>query len=209
MVNFNWPYSAKSISEFWRRWHISLGNWMREYLYIPLGGNRVSKWRLYFNLWLVFLLSGLWHGAAWGFIIWGAYHGAFLIMERVFLKKWLDKLGKVAFIYTFLVVMVGWVFFRTEHLAPALNFLKTMFSWHPDDEYWRPDIEYIFTVALAFFFSFFTITKPGERIQKKIFFSNHNLKQHFAMVFAGLILCILCAGRITQSSFNPFIYFRF
>ena len=130
-------------------------------------------------------------------------------MERVFLNKWLDKLKSISFVYTFMVVMVGWVFFRTEHLAPALNFLKAMFSWHPNDEYWRPDTEYLFTLALAFFFSFFTITKWGERIQQKVFYNDHNLKQHFVMVFAGLILCLLCAGRITQSSFNPFIYFRF
>ena len=118
--NFNNPYTAVSITDFWRRWHITLGAWMRNYLYIPLGGNRVnSKLRLYFNLWLVFLLSGLWHGAAWGFIIWGAYHGFFLVMERLFLGKWLARLGKAAFIYTFGVVMVGWVFFRLEYFHYA------------------------------------------------------------------------------------------
>src|SRR5690606_26410370 len=86
--NFNHPYTSNSITEFWRRWHISLGNWMREYLYIPLGGNRVnSRRRLYFNLWLVFLASGLWHGASWTFVLWGAYHGLFLVLEKLFLLK--------------------------------------------------------------------------------------------------------------------------
>jgi alginate O-acetyltransferase complex protein AlgI len=208
--NFNNPYTAVSITDFWRRWHISLGNWMREYLYIPLGGNRVEKkWRLYFNLWLVFLLSGLWHGAAWGFIIWGAYHGFFLIVERIFLQKWLARLGKGAFIYTFLVVMTGWVFFRTEQFEPAINFIGRMFSWHPDNELWHPDKEYFTILVLAVFFSFFTITKWGEQVQQKIFYNNYSLRLHFVMAFAGLVLCIICAGRITQSTFNPFIYFRF
>ena len=131
--NFNNPYTAVSITDFWRKWHITLGNWMRTYLYIPLGGNRVnSKLRLLFNLWIVFLASGLWHGAAWGYVIWGAYHGLFLVTERIFLGKWLAKLGKVTFIYTFIIVLIGWVFFRTEHLDIALNFLHHMFSWYPD-----------------------------------------------------------------------------
>jgi alginate O-acetyltransferase complex protein AlgI len=92
--NFNNPYTSLSITEFWRRWHITLGSWMRNYLYIPLGGNKVdSRMRLYFNLWLVFLASGLWHGAAWGFIIWGAYHGSFLVIERVFISRLLRRMG--------------------------------------------------------------------------------------------------------------------
>ena len=208
--NFNNPYTSVSITDFWRRWHITLGNWMRNYLYIPLGGNRVkSKLRLYFNLWLVFLASGLWHGAAWGFVIWGAYHGFFLVIERIFLGKWLARIGKAAVIYTFPVVMIGWVFFRMEHFEPAINFIGRMFSWHADNELWRPDKEYLSMLIIAMFFSFFTISKWGERLQEKIFYNDYGLRLHFAMVFAGLILCIICAGRITQSTFNPFIYFRF
>lgn len=208
--NFNNPYTASSITDFWRRWHITLGAWMRNYLYIPLGGNRVnSKWRLYFNLWLVFLLSGLWHGAAWGFIIWGAYHGFFLIMERLFLNKWLTKLGKVSFIYTFLVVLIGWVLFRIEYFHPSLGYFHSMFTWQPGKEIEHLSRENIIILAIAFLFSFFTLSRWGERIQQKIFFKDYSLKLHFIMAFVTLLLCIICAGRITVSTFNPFIYFRF
>jgi alginate O-acetyltransferase complex protein AlgI len=208
--NFNNPYTAVSITDFWRKWHITLGNWMRNYLYIPLGGNRVkSKSRLYFNLWLVFLASGLWHGAAWGFIIWGAYHGFFLVMERVFLGKWLAKLGRWAFLYTFFVVMVGWVFFKIEYFHASLGYLRRMFTWHTSTNVWRPDKEYITFLLIAAFFSFFTIPRLGQRIQQKVFYSDYPLRMHYAMMFICLVLCIISAGRITVSTFNPFIYFRF
>ncbi len=208
--NFNNPYTAVSITDFWRKWHMTLGNWMRNYLYIPLGGNRVkSKGRLYFNLWLVFLASGLWHGAAWGFVIWGAYHGFFLVIERIFLGKWLAKMGKSAVIYTLPVVMIGWVFFKTEHLHASLGYIHRMLSWHSDSDAWVPDTEYFTFLAIAAFFSFFTIPELGKKIQEKVFYEDHSLKMHIAMVVVALLLCFLSAGRITVSSFNPFIYFRF
>jgi alginate O-acetyltransferase complex protein AlgI len=208
--NFNNPYTAVSITDFWRRWHITLGNWMRNYLYIPLGGNKVkSKLRLYFNLWFVFLASGFWHGAAWGFIVWGIYHGLFLVLERLFLGKWLARLGKAAFIYTFGVVLVGWVFFRIEYFHASLDYLKRMFTWQPGNVHWEPDAEYYTTLVLAVFFSFFTLTKLGERIQQKVFYTDYPMKRHYAMALAAITLCILCASRITTSNFNPFIYFRF
>jgi alginate O-acetyltransferase complex protein AlgI len=209
--NFNNPYTALSITNFWRKWHITLGSWMRNYLYIPLGGNKVdNKWKLYFNLWLVFLASGLWHGAAWGFIIWGAFHGFFLIMERIFLNKLLLKLGKIAAVYTFIVVLIGWVFFRAEHLTPALEYLHRMFSWHSSgNTLWHPNTEYVAILYVAILFSFFTLSKYGETIQQKIFHSDYTLRRHYLMFVATIILCLVCAGRITVSTFNPFIYFRF
>ena len=208
--NFNNPYTSVSITDFWRRWHMTLGSWMRNYLYIPLGGNKVnSRWRLYLNLWLVFLASGLWHGAAWGFVIWGAYHGFFLVIERIFLGKWLEKLGKWAFLYTFPVVVIGWVFFKSEHLHASLDYLQRMFSWHAGTLNWKPDTEYYSLLIIAAFFSFFTIPELGKKIQQKIFYKDYSLQMHFAMVFVGLLLCIISAGRITVSTFNPFIYFRF
>ncbi len=207
--NFNNPYTATSITDFWRRWHITLGAWMRNYLYIPLGGNRVkSKWRLYFNLWLVFLLSGLWHGAAWGFIIWGAYHGFFLVLERVFLLKWLAKIGKASCIYSFFVVMIGWVAFRIEYLKPSLSFLHRMFSWRVVSN-WKPDAQYWFVLFIAAFFSFFTLTGIGKYLQEKIYFASYSLRRHYIVTFVLLLLCFIAVGRITASSYNPFIYFRF
>lgn len=208
--NFNNPYTALSITDFWRRWHISLGTWMRNYLYIPLGGNQVSSQsRLYLNLWLVFLASGIWHGAAWGFVFWGAYHGLFLVLERSFLSSWLRKLGKFSVLYTFIVVLIGWVFFRLEHLQPALQYLGRMFSWHSGGSGWYADTEFIWITLLAVVFSFFTLSAAGQRLQDRIFMQEYTLRRHYLMTFATLLLCIICAGRIATATFNPFIYFRF
>lgn len=208
--NFNNPYTAISVTDFWRRWHMTLGSWMRNYLYIPLGGNRVQgRLRLYFNLWLVFLASGLWHGAAWGFVAWGAYHGMFLVLERMFLGRWLQRLGRFAVLYTFPVVLIGWVFFRIEYLHPSLSYLARMFSWHAGSNAWQPDKEYLVFLALACLFSFFTVSNLGARIQERVFYRPYSTRMHFAMMAAGLALLIISAGRITVSTFNPFIYFRF
>ena len=208
--NFNNPYSAASITDFWRKWHITLGSWMRNYLYIPLGGNKVkSKARLFFNLWFVFLASGLWHGAAWGFVFWGAYHGFFLVLERLFLGKWLANLGKWACLYTFPVVMIGWVFFRMEYFHAGLDYCKRMFTWHTGNSEWKPGKEYLFVLATAFLFSFFTLTNAGTKIQQAVFHRPYSIRLHYIMTFIGLTVFIISAGRITTSTFNPFIYFRF
>ncbi len=207
--NFNSPYTATSITDFWRRWHISLGNWMRNYLYIPLGGNRGKQWRVYLNLALVFLASGLWHGAAWGFVIWGAYHGSFLIIERLFLLRWLARIGKAACIYTFVVVLSGWVFFRLVQFKPSIAYLKTMFIWQQGTYNWHPANDLYFTLATAAFFSFFTLSAVGRSIQEKVFFNNYTVRRHYLVAPVAIILIILAAARITSASFNPFIYFRF
>ncbi|HML83883.1 MAG TPA: MBOAT family O-acyltransferase, partial [Bacteroidales bacterium] len=126
--NFNSPYVSSSITEYWRRWHISLGSWMKNYLYIPLGGNRVSNYRHYLNLWLVFLASGFWHGASWNFIIWGAWHGLFLVIERAFLLSWYQRAGRfVGTFFTFFFIFVGWVLFRTETLSEAIILYERLF----------------------------------------------------------------------------------
>ena len=210
--NFNSPYISQNISEFWRRWHMTLGNWMKDYLYIPLGGNRVkTKFRLYFNLWLVFLISGFWHGAAWNFIIWGAFHGFFLILDRLFLIKILKKIGKYpSIIFTFFVTIVGWVLFRAENFSQIQFYLHKMFTFNNitteiyfDKEFWT-----IFIIAI--FFSFFTLSKLGKKIEQKIFLvKEYNLTGLLSMGGITLILLILSVSSITASGFNPFIYFRF
>ncbi|MGD0464208.1 MAG: MBOAT family O-acyltransferase [Tepidisphaeraceae bacterium] len=124
--NFNYPYIASSITDFWHRWHMTLSSWFRDYLYIPLGGNRVPKWRVYLNLLIVFFLCGLWHGAMWTFVVWGLFHGAFLIIERVGLRKWLERRPILQHVYVLLVVMVGWVFFRSNTFTGASEFLMRM-----------------------------------------------------------------------------------
>ncbi len=127
--NFDNPYTSKSITEFWRRWHITLGAFMKFYLYIPLGGSKVkTNRRLYFNLWFVFLVSGLWHGASWNFVIWGAFHGFFLVIERLFLSKVLKRAGSViSLVYTFFITIMGWVIFRIEDYKSAFVFYKKLF----------------------------------------------------------------------------------
>ena len=126
--NFRYPYCAGSITEFWRRWHISLSSWFRDYLYIPLGGNRKGKARTYLNLAIVFFATGLWHGATTAFIAWGALHGFFIIVERIGFKKILDKIGFLRYVYTGLVVLFGWVIFRVANLQPALQYIRRMLT---------------------------------------------------------------------------------
>jgi len=210
LENFNSPYVSQSISEFWRRWHISLGNWMRNYLYIPLGGNRVkSKRRLYFNLWIVFLASGFWHGASWSFVIWGAYHGLFLVLERSFLLKVYQRIGKFfSTVITFFVVVIGWVFFRVEKVADAFAYLKKMFSFDFSKSI-TLDSEFCLFFALAIFFSFFAAFNRGQKIQDMFYVNTYSLKKHFAVVTVAVVLFMLSVSSITSSGFNPFIYFRF
>lgn len=208
--NFNSPYVSQSITEFWRRWHMTLGAWMRNYLYIPLGGNRVSsKTRLYFNLWFVFLASGLWHGASWSFVLWGAYHGLFLVLERGFLLKFYKIIGKLPSTFiTFFLVVIGWVFFRIEDINQAFLFLQQMFSF----KYTIPlnlSSEFVFFFALAAFFSFFSFSALGQKIQDSVFFGQYTLQRHYSFTFITIVLLILAISSISTLGFNPFIYFRF
>ena len=152
MENFNYPYISQSIQEFWRRWHISLSTWFRDYLYIPLGGNRGSEGRTYLNLVLVFLLCGFWHGASWNFIVWGGYYGLFLVLERLGLARALQESWRpVRHLYACLVVMIGWVFFRAEDLPQAVRYLKTMFSFtfHNIEYFYMTFIGWQVLLALA------------------------------------------------------------
>jgi alginate O-acetyltransferase complex protein AlgI len=209
--NFDNPYTSKSISEFWRRWHMTLGGWMKEYLYIPLGGNKVdSRWRLYFNLWVVFLISGLWHGASWNFVIWGAFHGIFLVLDRLFLLKFLERIGPVfSNIFTFLVVVLGWVFFRMETFSDALTVIRTMvtFDFVPFGIY--DNREFLLVLSLAVLFAFFAAFRKGKRIQDLVYYTVYSPRTSLAVTFLSVVLFILCVGRITSSGFNPFIYYRF
>jgi alginate O-acetyltransferase complex protein AlgI len=208
--NFNNPYVSQSITEFWRRWHISLGAWMRNYLYIPLGGNRVAtKRRLYFNLWLVFLASGLWHGASWNFVLWGAYHGFFLVLERGFLLKVYKKIGKTLSIFiTFFIVVIGWVFFRVEKITDALLYLRKLFVFDGGISM-QFDKEYFFYFFIAIIFSFITCFKLGEKWQNSIYFNDYNNRKHLIVFAITILLLFISISSITAFGFNPFIYFRF
>lgn len=208
--NFDNPYTSRSITEFWRRWHITLGSFMRNYLYIPLGGNRVSVSRLYFNLILVFMLSGLWHGASWNFVFWGVYHGLFLVLDRLFLKSLLEKLGPfVSIPVTFLLVMIGWVFFSIEDLGLAMVYLSRLIDFNSFDLLVvQPGFWTIGCVAL--FFSFFTLSKQGAAIQQVVFSKNtYSLATHGIMIVMAVVLFLFSVSAVISSGFNPFIYFRF
>jgi alginate O-acetyltransferase complex protein AlgI len=209
--NFNNPYISQSITEFWRRWHMSLGRWMKNYLYIPLGGNRVnSKWRLYFNLWVVFLLSGLWHGASWSFVFWGAYHGAFLVMERGFLIRAFERTGKLfRTLFTFLIVLIGWVFFRVDRISDAFTYLHKMFAFNFSADAINPDKEFYFFFCVAVLFSFFVYFNRLQKIQDALYAFQRSVKSHVILTIFSILLLIFSISYITASGFNPFIYFRF
>lgn len=208
--NFNNPYNSSSITEFWRRWHITLGSFMRNYLYIPLGGNRCSKSRMYFNLWIVFLLSGFWHGANWNFLIWGAYHGFWLVLERVGLSKFYEKIGKIpSVLITFLIVIIGWVFFRIENLHDAITFINRMFAFDFGTININYDNQFFATFAIALAFSFLCLLPFGKKIQDFVFYAKYNKVQHIIVWLIALFLLLFNLGALNAVGFSPFIYFRF
>jgi len=208
--NFNSPYISQSISEFWRRWHITLSSWMRDYLYIPLGGNQVkSKLRLFLNLWIVFLISGLWHGAAWTFILWGAFHGLFLIADRLFLNQLTQYIGKAGRVFlTFIIVMTGWVLFRADTLSQAIDFAKTMYSFNfaPIPNF--ASLELLITLFIGITLSFLLIVPSLNSFYSK-FSNGTSTINSLSKFFISCILFAFSIAAISGSDFNPFIYFRF
>ncbi|MRW89176.1 MBOAT family protein [Duganella sp. FT80W] len=205
-INFDRPYSARSITEFWRRWHISLSSWFRDYLYIPLGGNRVSPLRTYINLGLVFLLCGLWHGAAWTFIVWGVWHGAWLIIERAFLGAGLARLpGPLAQAWTLLLVMLGWVFFRADTLPHALHYIGAMFGQGAHGDVAHPWQMYFGRSAMtALLVGVLLAVWRGTAAPRA------PARWWPPLRAAGLLLCFaLCVVSLAAGTYNPFIYFRF
>lgn len=219
MENFRRPYFAKSISEFWRRWHISLSTWFRDYLYIPLGGNRLGRWKTYRNLFLTFLLSGLWHGANWTFIIWGAFHGLLLMIERfinernspihVFFSN--KKTNILKLIFTFLLVNIGWIFFRANSLTDALyivsHLLDGLFSFSPLRDFSDLGLtKSMFLFSLISIFGLFTFQffDRKENMFEK-FRSSRTLLQ-WSFMYATIILIIIMGVYGDESQF---IYFQF
>ena len=183
---------------------------MRDYLYIPLGGNRVSSSRLYINLSVVFLISGFWHGAAWTFVFWGAFHGAFLIFDRLFLLKVLKRIGKLPAIFiTYIIVLIGWVFFRAENFAFAFDYTMQLFSFEGMSLSIFVKNRFWVMLILATLFSFFAFDKRVENWANNWFNSNHELGPILGKAILSLVLGTLCILEIYGSAFNPFIYFKF
>lgn len=208
LENFNYPYISKSITEFWRRWHISLSTWFKEYLYIPLGGNRISKYRTYLNLFIVFLATGIWHGAEWTFVIWGLWHGAFIIFERI--TNLHKRIGGITssilrHCYTILAFVIGWVIFRSDNITYAIDYIKNMFGLIPYKEIYSLPY-YIDTTQIIIFITAIMLSMP--------IFSNflNDDKDTKATSFQNLWLLILFGlswVSISAGTYNPFIYFRF
>ena len=206
--NFDHPYISRSLTEFWRRWHISLSTWFRDYLYIPLGGNRGGPWRTYANLAIVFLLCGLWHGPSWNFVIWGMIHGAFLIAERLSLSmSWAAlpvPFGWLARLYTLFVVAVAWVFFRSETLAEAANYLQAMFGGGSvagvsTSLLINPKLKIAFAVGIL------ACTPIRQRLARLWMTPIAGF-----VTATGLVAVFwLAAASLAAGSHNPFIYFRF
>ena len=217
--NFYWPYSSTSITEFWRRWHITLSQWVRDYVYIPLGGNRIGEKRTALNLVIVFILCGLWHGANLTFVLWGLYHGLFLSIER-FLNRFtkFKTPDIIKHFYTLSVVTVGWVLFRSKNLIDAREYIKTMFDVtrlfndvYPIDKYFRLDYVVVLIIAVllstAHPYNYFKkyIKWPECNEDIKYIFTNLSLKINLIYYF----LLTICIINIIAEKYKPFIYFKF
>ncbi|WP_332368804.1 MBOAT family O-acyltransferase [Spirosoma telluris] len=217
--NFNYPYISRSIQDFWRRWHISLSSWFRDYLYIPLGGNRGSQARTYRNLLIVFFVTGLWHGASWNFIIWGLYHGLWVLVERAGLGKWLERVwAPIGHVYTLLIVIIGWVFFRAEDLTSALTYLQKMAGLGTDGRIAFP-LGYFMNVELgcSLLIGCLLCMPVYQRFQQiwnkllvRVVILPAQISLNVVYVLAGLVcLFVLSVAYLAADSYNPFIYFRF
>ena len=216
LENFNYPYCAKSIKDFWRRWHISLSSWFRDYLYIPLGGNRKGKLRTYLNMYIVFGLCGWWHGATWSFIVWGLYHGTWLVLERGIWGRVLEKIqtwhlpkikiGDILLnLYTWLIVMVGWVFFRADSLSYAKDYLKVMFTGNPN----VPTASF-YTATDFLTYSNLLVVIIGIILSYPIFNGKYE-KFRYSKYESVLLIVLFVVTYVfaMTSTFSPFIYFRF
>lgn len=210
LENFNYPYISKSASEFWRRWHISLGSWFKDYIYIPLGGSKKGKLRNYINLFIVWFLTGFWHGASWTFIAWGLYFGILIAIEKAFLGKILDKIyPPISHLYLVLVVMIGWIFFRSNSFTYAFNYIKLLFGLDNNLLYNNLTIMYLndygYILILSVIFSIPIIPILKNKLHE--FKETHAYYIIKSIVFMSMFGAIVI--ELVNSTYNPFLYFRF
>lgn len=211
LPNFNYPYIAKSITDFWRRWHISLSTWFREYVYIPLGGNRCTPSRHILNLLIVWMLTGLWHGAQWNFMFWGLYYGVILILEKYLWGNKIEKLpSAVQHIYAFVLVLFGWVFFFSPTLGYAGQYLKVMFGIGANGIFDKQGFFMIFTNWLLIVIAILASAPRGYKLLKKITGCWQSEEVRAIVTCAGYIaMFLLCIAFLVTETYNPFLYFRF
>jgi alginate O-acetyltransferase complex protein AlgI len=218
--NFNFPYIARSVKEFWRRWHISLSTFFRDYVYIPLGGSRVKVGRIYLNLLIVFFLTGFWHGASWSFVVWGLFHGLFMVLERLGWEKVLERAWKpLSNVYTLLVVIFAWVLFRADTLGHAVSYWGAMFDFKASDmqtaEFFKyMNTEFYLALVLAIAGSFGLFGYLQERTARLLASGNTGSRlfaysYHVASGIFYAAILVSCSLYLIAGSYNPFIYYRF
>ena len=201
--NFNYPYISKSISEFWRRWHISLGNWFKEYIYIPLGGSKVGRLKLVRNMLIVWSLTGFWHGASWNFVFWGLYFGVLILLEKFFIGRFLENCPKIIkHIYTMFFVIIGWVFFEFLNLSEAILYLKAMFGMSNGGFVNNNTLQLLNNCKWIFIISLLYAIPLKNKLE------NLKLNSGFTNIYHFIIISISTIYMIA-STYNPFIYFRF
>ena len=204
LENFNYPYISKSITEFWRRWHISLSSWFKDYVYIPLGGSRVNILKNIRNILIVWILTGFWHGASWNFIFWGLYYGILLLLEKFVLKKYIDKLPDfVKHIYTIVLVFIGWMIFAFDDSKYLFEFIKALTSnKFVDSAFLYYFKNYFLIIVIATLFSLPVYPKVKEKVNNSIFTSLLSISIY-------VILFIITLSYLVSDTYNPFLYFRF
>ena len=210
MENFNYPYISKSATEFWRRWHISLGSWFRDYVYIPLGGNRVSRLRWFFNILVIWFLTGMWHGAAWNFIIWGIYFAVVLIIEKLFLLKLLNKTKVISRVYTLIVVVISFVIFNASDMKEAFAYIGDMFGAGGVPLVSKELVYYLKNFAVVIILGIIGATPVVKKAVEKI--AENKCASRVLVVVEPLVLVVLMVSMtayLVDGSFNPFLYFRF
>ncbi|MFN7990364.1 MAG: MBOAT family O-acyltransferase [Thermoanaerobaculia bacterium] len=209
--NFRDPFVSASVTEFWTRWHVTLTAWMRNYLYVPLGGNRLGPRRTLLNLWAVFLVSGLWHGASWNYVLWGAWHGFFLVAERSSFGKLVKRAGPAAGrAYTFVVFLASMALFRpAARLSVNLGTLAALAGGGSGTARIEADAEFLVTLGVGLFFAFFAALPGAPAVQRLVFDEEPSLPRQLALVPAALLLLVLCLSVVVWSPFSPFVYFRF
>ncbi len=206
MENFNYPYISKSITEFWRRWHISLGSWFRDYVYIPLGGNKVTKIKWLRNIIFVWFLTGFWHGAAWNFIIWGLYFALFLLVEKLFLLKHLEKTKVIKHIYVLFFVMISFIIFNSANMNEAFSYIGGLFGIGEKTFISTSTVYYLKSYAFIILLGLIGATPLPKIIYNKIKDSNAVCIMQPIVI---TVLIIVITAYLVDGSFNPFLYFRF
>jgi alginate O-acetyltransferase complex protein AlgI len=207
--NFRHPYTARSVTDFWRRWHITMSEWFKSYVYFPLGGSRCAAWKKYRNIFIVWMLTGLWHGASWNFVLWGLYFGVLLILERLFLQKFLDKLPRVLqTAYTMLLVVFGWVLFEMTDLSGIGQYFGAMFGAFGGGVADRYAVFTMINNLVLFILCAVGATTLSDHVV--LYFSR---KCHKATAIALPIvqvgLLLVCIAFLVNASYNPFLYFNF